>query len=280
MIGIVTPRSSPTGHSRKPGRRFVTQTYAAARGCGRLHRPERDAVHLSSRAPLAADRGRRPLAQLQKPPRRGSQRRARPGGQWQRRRGVQQNIESQRPGAQVASRDVADRISARSSTRPPLASPGVARRARRLTAFLIAPLLTLLGRARPRDRHAEGVPDAARRRPPDPRSPRVRRRRSASSQRRAGAVISRLTLTASSTGGERLLRSAVTARTVTDQVALTAPVVRRSSCSVFSRSSAAWSPGRPRWRAARIQPADALRQVEVEGSTVRERRVFRRGPRP
>ena len=192
---------------------------------------------------------------------------------------VQKEIQAQFPNAQVASaKQVADQISgslvdaSNLSHRLGIALAALAA----FAAFLLAALLdAVVGRqARPRARNAEGARlDAAPRRPPDRRRvvragrhgrrarrrPRRRRRRR---DRRVRADTHRDLVDQRRPGRIRARRA--WRGTVTDQVALTAPIAVTILLIGFGVALAggllAGAAGA--FRAARLRPADALRTVE------------------
>jgi ABC-type antimicrobial peptide transport system permease subunit len=290
-IGIVTPALVTEGtFLEKPGQALVTQTYAGREGLKVGSKIDLNGTSFTVvglvRAPLGGQTADVyvPLAQLQKL---SSQKgevnvvlvRASSGSDVA---GVQQNIETQYPSAQVASAsDVADRISGSLVDASNLSHRlGVALAVlAALTAFLIALLLTLSSVGK-RVREigtlkALGWKQAV-----------VVRQivGEALAQGVAGGVIGVVvgvavaaiigavgpTLTASSSTGGGAGASdffglgAVTARTVSNQVALTAPVaitvlLLGLLVAILGGLVAGAAGG---WRAARMRPADALRQVE------------------
>jgi ABC-type antimicrobial peptide transport system permease subunit len=291
-IGIVTPALVTKGrYLRKAGEALVTQTYASREGLNvgatiDLNGTTFTVVGLV-RAPLGGQTADVyvPLAQLQKLSSQTGQVnvvlvRADSGDDVA---SVQENIENEFPSAQVASaRDVADRISgslvdaASLSHRLGVALAVLAA----LTAFLIALLLTLSSVGK-RVREIGTLKALGWKQ-------RVVVRQIVGESLAQGAVggvvgvvlgvaLAALigavgpTLTASSsTGGGDAAASdffglgAVSARTVTDQVALTAPVaitilLLGLLVAILGGLVAGAAGG---WRAARMRPADALRQDE------------------
>jgi ABC-type antimicrobial peptide transport system permease subunit len=290
-IGIVTPALVTKGtFLEKAGQALVTQTYASREGLDvgstiDLNGTAFTVVGLV-RAPLGGQTADVyvPLAQLQKLSSQTGQVnvvlvRASSGGDVG---SVQQNIETRYPNAQVASAsDVADRVSgslvdaANLSHRLGVALAVLAA----LTAFLIALLLTLSSVGK-RVREIGTLKALGWRQ-------RVVVRQvvgESLAQGVAGGVIGVVlgvaaaaiigavgpTLTASSSTGDDAGASdffglgAVTARTVTDQVSLTAPValgilLLGLLVAILGGLVAGAAGG---WRAARMRPADALRQVE------------------
>ena len=291
-IGIVTPALVTKGtFLRKAGEALVTQTYASREGLKVGSTIDLNGTSFAVvgivRAPLGGQTADVyvPLAQLQKLSSLKGQVnvvlvRADSGGDVA---GVQQNIETAFPSAQVASaRDVADRISgslvdaANLSHRLGVALAILAA----LTAFLIALLLTLSSVGK-RVREIGTLKALGWRQ-------RVVVRQIVGESLAQGvfggligvvlgvalaAIIGAVgpTLTASSsTGGGGAAASdffglgEATARTVTDQVALTAPVALTVLLvgllvAILGGLVAGAAGG---WRAARMRPADALRQVE------------------
>jgi hypothetical protein len=287
-IGIVTPALVTKGrYLEKPHEALVTQTYASREGLKLGSTLDLNGTTFTVvglvRAPLGGQTADVyvPLAQLQKL---SSQKglvnvvlvRASSGDDVA---SVQQNIETAFPSAQVASaRDVADRISgslvdaANLSHRLGVALAILAA----LTAFLIALLLTLssvgkrvreigtlkaLGwkqrvvvRQIVGESLAQGVAGGV-----------VGVVLGVAVAAVVGAVGPTLTASSSTGGGSDFFGlGAVSARTVTDQVALTAPVAVTVLLigllvAVLGGLVAGAAGG---WRAARMRPADALRQVE------------------
>ena len=290
-IGIVTPALVTKGrYLRKAGEALVTQTYASREGLNvgatiDLNGTTFTVVGLV-RAPLGGQTADVyvPLAQLQKLSSQTGQVnvvlvRADSGDDVA---SVQDNIENRFPSAQVASaRDVADRISgslvdaASLSHRLGVALAVLAA----LTAFLIALLLTLSSVGK-RVREIGTLKALGWKQ-------RLVVRQIVGESLAQGAVggvvgvvlgvaLAALigavgpTLTASSSTGGGAAASdffglgAVSARTVTDQVALTAPVaitilLLGLLVAILGGLVAGAAGG---WRAARMRPADALRQVE------------------
>ncbi len=290
-IGIVTPALVTKGRFLgEAGEALVTQTYASREGLKPGSKLDLNGTSFTVvglvRAPLGGQTADVyvPLAQLQKLSSQKGQVnvvlvRASSGDDVA---SVQQNIETQFPRAQVASaRDVADRISgslvdaANLSHRLGIALAILAA----LTAFLIALLLTLSSVGK-RVREIGTLKALGWKQ-------RVVVRQilgESLAQGVAGgllgvvlgvaiaAVIGAVgpTLTASSSTGGGAAASDffglgdVTARTVTDQVALTAPVALTILLlgllvAILGGLVAGAAGG---WRAARMRPADALRQVE------------------
>jgi ABC-type antimicrobial peptide transport system permease subunit len=287
-IGVVTSALVTKGtFPEKAGQALVTQTYASREGLKVGSKLDLNGTSFTVvglvRAPLGGQTADVyvPLAQLQKLSSQTGQVnvvlvRASSGGDVA---GVQQNIETQYPSAQVASAsDVADRISGSLVDASNLSHRlGVALAVlAALTAFLIALLLTLSSVGK-RVREigtlkALGWKQAV-----------VVRQivGEALAQGVAGGVIGVVlgvavasiigavgpTLTASSStggGNDFFGLGAVTARTVSDQVALTAPVavtvlLLGLLVAILGGLVAGAAGG---WRAARMRPADALRQVE------------------
>lgn len=287
-IGIVTAALVTKGRFlQKAGEALLTQTYASREGLKAGSTLDLNGTTFTVvglvRAPLGGQTADVyvPLAQLQKLSSQKGQAnvvlvRASSGDDVG---AVQQNIESAYPSAQVASaRDVADRISgslvdaANLSHRLGVALAILAA----LTAFLIALLLTLasvgkrvreigtlkaLGwkqrvvvRQVVGESLAQGVVGGL-----------VGVVLGVAVAAIIGAVGPRLTATSSTGGGDDFFGlGEVTARTVTDQVALTAPValtvlVLGLLVAILGGLVAGAAGG---WRAARMRPADALRQVE------------------
>jgi putative ABC transport system permease protein len=290
-IGIVTPALVTKGRFlEKAGQALVTQTYASRESLKVGSKLDLNGTTFTVvglvRAPLGGQTADVyvPLAQLQKLSSQNGQVnvvlvRASSGSDVA---GVQRNIEAQYPSAQVASAsDVADRISGSLVDASNLSHRlGVALAVlAALTAFLIALLLTLSSVGK-RVREigtlkALGWKQAV-----------VVRQivGEALAQGVAGGVIGVVlgivvaaiigavgpTLTASSPAGGSAGASdffglgSVTARTVSDQVALTAPVaitvlLLGLLVAILGGLVAGGAGG---WRAARMRPADALRQVE------------------
>jgi ABC-type antimicrobial peptide transport system permease subunit len=287
-IGIVTPALVTKGaFLEKSGQALVTQTHASREGLKVGSKLDLNGTKFIVvgivRAPLGGQTADVyvPLAQLQ---RLSSQKgqvnvvlvRASSGDDVA---SVQQNIETQFPRAQVASaRDVADRISgslvdaAKLSHRLGVALAVLAA----LTAFLIALLLTLSSVGK-RIREIGTLKALGWKQ-------RVVVRQilgESLAQGLAGGLIGVVlgialaaligavgpTLTASSStggGSDFFGLGDATARTVTDQVALTAPVALTILLvgllvAILGGLVAGAAGG---WRAARMRPADALRQVE------------------
>ena len=287
-IGIVTPALVTKGaFLETSGQALVTQTYASREGLKVGSKLDLNGTSFTVvgivRAPLGGQTADVyvPLAQLQ---RLSSQKgqvnvvlvRASSGDDVA---SVQQNIETQFPRAQVASaRDVADRISgslvdaAKLSHRLGVALAVLAA----LTAFLIALLLTLSSVGK-RIREIGTLKALGWKQ-------RVVVRQilgESLAQGLAGGLIGVVlgialaaligavgpTLTASSStggGSDFFGLGDATARTVTDQVALTAPVALTILLvgllvAILGGLVAGAAGG---WRAARMRPADALRQVE------------------
>ena len=288
-IGIVTPALVTKGrYLRKAGEALVTQTYASREGLSVGATIDLNGTTFAVvgfvRAPLGGQTADVyvPLAQLQKLSSQTGQVnvvlvRADSGDDVA---SVQENIENEFPSAQVASaRDVADRISgslvdaASLSHRLGVALAVLAA----LTAFLIALLLTLssvgkrvreigtlkaLGwkqrvvvRQIVGESLAQGVVGGL-----------VGVVLGVGFAALIGAAGPTLTASSSTGGGENGFfgLGAVSARTVTDQVALTAPVaitilLLGLLVAVLGGLVAGAAGG---WRAARMRPADALRQVE------------------
>jgi ABC-type antimicrobial peptide transport system permease subunit len=287
-IGIVTPALVTKGaFLEKSGQALVTQTHASREGLKVGSKLDLNGTKFIVvgivRAPLGGQTADVyvPLAQLQ---RLSSQKgqvnvvlvRASSGDDVA---SVQQNIETQFPRAQVASaRDVADRISgslvdaAKLSHRLGVALAVLAA----LTAFLIALLLTLSSVGK-RIREIGTLKALGWKQ-------RVVVRQilgESLAQGLAGGLIGVVlgialaaligavgpTLTASSStggGSDFFGLGDATARTVTDQVALTAPVALAILLvgllvAILGGLVAGAAGG---WRAARMRPADALRQVE------------------
>ena len=287
-IGIVTPALVTNGtFLRKPGQALVTQTYASREGLKVGSTVDLNGTSFTVvglvRAPLGGQTADVyvPLAQLQKLSSQKGQVnvvlvRADSGNDVA---SVQQNIENQYPSAQVASaRDVADRISGSLVDASNLSHRlGVALAVlAALTAFLIALLLTLSSVGK-RVREIGTLKALGWKQ-------RVVVRQilgESLAQGLAGGLIGVVlgvalaavigaigpTLTASSStggGNDFFGLGAVTARTVTDQVALTAPVALTILLlgllvAILGGLVAGAAGG---WRAARMRPADALRQVE------------------
>jgi ABC-type antimicrobial peptide transport system permease subunit len=287
-IGIVTPALVTKGrYLRKPGEALVTQTYASRQGLEVGSKLDLNGTGFAVvgivRAPLGGQTADVyvPLAQLQTLSSQKGQVnvvlvRASSGDDVG---GVQENIETAFPSAQVASaRDVADRISgslvdaANLSHRLGVALAILAA----LTAFLIALLLTLSSVGK-RVREIGTLKALGWKQ-------RVVVRQivgESLAQGVAGGLVGVVlgvalaaiigavgpTLTASSSTGDGddfFGLGEVTARTVTDQVALTAPVALTVLLvglvvAILGGLVAGAAGG---WRAARMRPADALRQVE------------------
>ena len=287
-IGIVTPALVTKGtFLRKPGQALVTQTYASREGLRVGSKLDLNGTSFTVvglvRAPLGGQTADVyvPLAQLQTLSSQKGQVnvvlvRATSGDDVA---AVQQNIESQFPRADVASaRDVADRISgslvdaATLSHRLGVALALLAA----LTAFLVALLLTLSSVGK-RIREIGTLKALGWRQ-------RVVVRQivgESLAQGLAGGLLGvglgvalaaligavgpTLSASSSSGGGNDFLGLGdVTARTVTDEVALTAPVALTILLlgllvAILGGLVAGAAGG---WRAARMRPADALRQVE------------------
>ncbi|HET7513917.1 MAG TPA: ABC transporter permease [Gaiella sp.] len=287
-IGIVTPALVTKGtFLRKPGQALVTQTYASREGLRVGSKLDLNGTSFTVvglvRAPLGGQTADVyvPLAQLQTLSSQKGQVnvvlvRATSGDDVA---AVQQNIESQFPRADVASaRDVADRISgslvdaATLSHRLGVALAVLAA----LTAFLVALLLTLSSVGK-RIREIGTLKALGWRQ-------RVVVRQivgESLAQGLAGGLLGvglgvalaaligavgpTLSASSSSGGGNDFFGLGdVTARTVTDEVALTAPVALTILLlgllvAILGGLVAGAAGG---WRAARMRPADALRQVE------------------
>jgi putative ABC transport system permease protein len=287
-IGIVTPALLTKGrYLEKAGEALVTQTYASREGLETGSKIDLNGTSFTVvglvRAPLGGQTADVyvPLAQLQKLSSQKGQVnvvlvRASSGGDVG---SVQQNIETAFPSAQVASaRDVADRISGSLVDAADLSHRlGVALAIlAALTAFLIALLLTLssvgkrvreigtlkaLGwkqrvvvRQVVGESLAQGVAGGL-----------LGVVLGVALAAIIGAVGPTLTASSSTAGGDDFFGlGEVTARTVTDQVALTAPVALTVLLlgllvAILGGLVAGAAGG---WRAARMRPADALRQVE------------------